>query len=347
MNKFILGTIIVCSFLFQVAFANLKLFTEPYNHHFRHSSGSYPILNAINNAKNNIDIEIYLLKDKWVLNELVKKAKQGVKIRILLEKTPYNNGKTTSDPAIIKTKNFLEHHGISIKWSNPTFALTHEKAIVIDNHEAFIMTMNLTYSSFHKNREYGVIDNNTNDINEIETVFNADWNRTKPAVTRPNLLWSPVNSRYKMLNLITSAHTAIISENEELNDPEIEQALANAAKTGVDVKLILPQPQTPIPAVTKLRQAGVNIKFLDEAKGQLYMHAKMMVVDQQQAYLGSINISTPSLDQNRELGIFIYAKNHPKIINTLTKIFNFDWNPPHQKIKQVIHQQKPSSHWFW
>jgi phosphatidylserine/phosphatidylglycerophosphate/cardiolipin synthase-like enzyme len=55
---------------------------------------------------------------------------------------------------------------------------------------------------------------------------------------------------------------------------------------------------------------------------QLYMHAKIIVADEQKAFVGSENISTTSLDRNRELGVLIADSN---VINTLQQTFQQDW----------------------
>ena len=52
------------------------------------------------------------------------------------------------------------------------------------------------------------------------------------------------------------------------------------------------------------------------------MHAKIIVVDGQRAFVGSENISTASLDRNRELGVLIADAN---VIHTLQQTFRLDW----------------------
>ena len=52
------------------------------------------------------------------------------------------------------------------------------------------------------------------------------------------------------------------------------------------------------------------------------MHAKIIVVDGVKAFVGSENISTQSLDQNRELGIIV---SDTTILNKLQSTFQTDW----------------------
>jgi cardiolipin synthase len=58
----------------------------------------------------------------------------------------------------------------------------------------------------------------------------------------------------------------------------------------------------------------------------LYMHAKMMLVDGQRAFVGSENISTASLERNRELGILVSDQ---KVLSTLQQTFQLDWSDSH------------------
>jgi phosphatidylserine/phosphatidylglycerophosphate/cardiolipin synthase-like enzyme len=95
-------------------------------------------------------------------------------------------------------------------------------------------------------------------------------------------------------------------------------ALAAAARRGVAVQILM----SGTPTVGKkayLEQAGVQ--FHDDKA--LLIHAKVLIVDQQRALLGSINFTPPSLDRNRELSVVI---TDPKLIQQLVHIFHSDWH---------------------
>jgi len=51
------------------------------------------------------------------------------------------------------------------------------------------------------------------------------------------------------------------------------------------------------------------------------MHAKLIIVDGTEAFVGSENISTNSLNNNRELGLLISKAN---VITTLASTFSTD-----------------------
>ena len=108
-----------------------------------------------------------------------------------------------------------------------------------------------------------------------------------------------------------------------MNDSDIEQAIVNAAKRGVQVEVILPAASNASgdsnsQGIAAIKQSGVQVR----EDPQLYMHAKIIVVDNTIAFVGSENISAQSLDQNRELGIIV---SDPSALNKIQTTFQYDW----------------------
>ena len=161
----------------------------------------------------------------------------------------------------------------------------------------------------------------------MNNIFNADWNRTDAHFDDTNLVVSPINSRNAFTLLINSAHSTLVIESEEMNDTNIEQALVSAAQRGVHIQIILPASSASSgdsnsQGIQTIRQGNVQVR----EDMHLYMHAKMIVVDGQRAFVGSENISAASLDQNRELGIII---SDAKVLSTLQQTFQRDWEDSH------------------
>jgi len=86
-----------------------------------------------------------------------------------------------------------------------------------------------------------------------------------------------------------------------MDDTGVEQAIVNAESRGVKVQVILPNDSSNSAGISTLDNGGVSVS----KDTQYYMHAKMMIVDGTEAFVGSENISTTSLTKNRELGILI------------------------------------------
>jgi phosphatidylserine/phosphatidylglycerophosphate/cardiolipin synthase-like enzyme len=82
-----------------------------------------------------------------------------------------------------------------------------------------------------------------------------------------------------------------------MNDSGVEQALVSAAQHGVKVEVILPAPSgsssnSTSSGIATIKQGGVTVR----EDAQLYMHAKIIIVDGKEAFVGSENISAHSYD---------------------------------------------------
>jgi len=292
--------------------SKLRLFVEP--------DDSYaPLLDQLNGARKSIRMVMYLLSDSEVINALIAAQQHGVNVRVMLEQHPFGGGGSNQTVA-----DQLTAAGVDVHWSNPVFRFTHQKAVVVDDQLAIIMTLNASRSAFSKNREYGVLDSNPDDVREVSTVFDADWLNQTPRLDRPNLVWSNLNSRRTFLGLIDRARRTLEIEAEEVNDEEVSQHIADAARRGVAVRLISPAPsgnqQAANPDLQRITSAGGQTQYM--ARNRVYMHAKAFIVDGNLAWIGSVNISTTSLDQNRELGIIF---NDGALVNRLRSVFERDW----------------------
>ncbi|MBO0777900.1 MAG: hypothetical protein J2P37_03645 [Ktedonobacteraceae bacterium] len=294
----------------------LKLFVEP-------DAGDKVITNAIAGAKQSVWVKIYLLTNRNVIEALEEAAHRGLDVRVMLEVHPYGGGSISPT----ETMDRLKAAGVKTQAANPRFALTHEKSMIIDARTAYIMTANFTLSALGgskstTNREYGLIDTNVQDVQSVIDLFNADWNREDVQVNNPNMVVSPINARHTFVALISSAHKTLQVEAEEMQDEQIEQELINAARRGVQVSVILPPSQGSDDhnneGVNAIKQGGVQVR----RDAKLYMHAKIIIVDGQKAFVGSENISSASLDKNRELGLLVADR---QVMSTLQGTFQRDW----------------------
>ena len=210
-----------------------RVYVEP-------DDGEQIITGAIKGARKSVWLEIYILSDRNVIRALEDAANNGIDVRVMLEPHPFGGGSSPS-----KTIDQLKAAGVRAQYTSPDFALTHEKGMIIDGSTAYIMTSNFSRSALggssgssgFRNREYGIIDTNAQDVQAILSIFNADWNHTTAQFNDPNLVVSPVNSRSDFNALIGSARRTLLIEAEEMNDSSIEQALVSAAQRGVHVEV--------------------------------------------------------------------------------------------------------------
>ncbi len=294
-----------------VAYPPPKVFIQP-------EDGRAPLFNLLRSARGQVDLTIYLLTDRDTIAMLKRTAQRGVRVRVLIEPEPFGGGESNRRAA-----RELQQSGVEVRFTSRAFRYTHQKSLIVDDRAGVIMTMNLTYSSFTRNREYGVITYNPAHIAEMRTVFKADWERVPPDLpTLPTLVWSPINARETILALIGAARERLDLEHQDLLDEEVVEALIRAARRGVEIRLIRPTPRenedAELANVRRLRRAGARVRYMDSPR----VHAKVIVVDRKKALIGSMNLTPTSLDFNRELGIVVSA---PSALTPLLRQIDADW----------------------
>nr|MDQ3327998.1 phospholipase D-like domain-containing protein [Chloroflexota bacterium] len=159
------------------------------------------------------------------------------------------------------------------------------------------------------------------EVAEIQAIFDADWERRTYEPRVPSLVVSDVNSREKLLGLITKATESLEIEAEVMADKEIRRALTGAQQRGVRVRVVMspPEPEeTTYDGLVDLSGASVGVRLVTSP----YIHAKSILVDRERAYIGSINFTATSMDQNRELGLITTT---PDVIRQLGAAFDKDW----------------------
>ncbi len=290
----------------------VQLLVEP-------DDGKRKLTRPIRAATNTLDLTMYLLTDHTLIHDLEYAHANGVRVRVILEHHPFGD-EASGIGANQSAYDQLYAADIPVHWSSSRYLLTHEKSMVIDNVTAYILTLNFTRSAFTKNREFAVIDQDPADVQETEAIFNADWNNRPYTPHDPNLLLSPINSRARLLALLARAHRSVDVYAEEVQDPQLETELIAAAHRGARVRLISnANDPTNAAGIARIQHGGVRVHLLSSP----YIHAKLVLVDGRWAFVGSENISTASLDRNRELGVLV---SDPNALARLATTFEGDWS---------------------
>jgi phosphatidylserine/phosphatidylglycerophosphate/cardiolipin synthase-like enzyme len=300
--------------------------------------GLQPVIDAIAGAKKSIRMMMFHLTVPDVENALIAAKARGVDVKIILDA---KNLEGRGSAAVAQR---LTDHGIEITKSSPAFSITHVKAMVIDDARAIVMSLNLT-RPFDHTRDYAIVTDDATVVDEFLRVFQADIDNAAaktgntPALGSPALVWSPVSSEGRIVALVESAQTSIISSTENLGDKPVGDALGRAAKRGVKVRIVAPMcdlgnsPLRNLQYIDDLDHANVDARVMPppSTREQPYIHAKMMIVDGARGFVGSINFSENSMKHARELGILF--DDHAAIV-AFTAAFEADWRaavPPPPK----------------
>ena len=220
---------------------------------------------------------------------------------VILEPHPFG-----ADGANQPAYDRLAAAGVGVTWASPRFALTHTKVMVADGRRALIASLNLTRAGLRGNREYLIADEAPADVGAAAAILAADrlGTASAPPPAGSRLIASPVNARAGLLDLIGGARRSLAIEIEELSDPEATAAIAGAVARGVAVSAVVPgtaRSATTQAAVARLVEAGAAVRALLSPT----VHAKAIVADGARLYVGSVNLTAASLDDNREIGVVL------------------------------------------
>lgn len=294
---------------------HIAILTQP-------EAGTQPVVEAIDGAQRSVWVQIYMITDAQVIEALGRAARRGLDVRVLLEESPYNPGNPNSAlSGNQKVATTLEALGVKVAWSNPAYNFTHAKSMLVDGAVAYVLTYNLTKAATEENREFAVIDRAMSDVEELKRIFLADWERKPYQPLDPDLVVSPNNARWRILGVMEQARRELLVGVEVISDPEFVATLIEKRRAGVDVRVLVggvKKVPANLPAARALLAAGVPTR----SQGRPYLHAKYVIADGGAAFLGSINFSTNSLDENRELGLLI---SEPAAIQTMRGVWLGDW----------------------
>lgn len=259
------------------------------------------IYDFINSATSSLDMTMYELEDTTAVNDLIALENKGVTVRVVLD-TAHQSANSSAYTA-------LTNAGVGVVWSPSSFVYTHQKTITVDATKSLVLTGNLTSQYYATGRDYGVFTDDTRDVAAIEKVFNADYAGTSITPTDgDHLLWSPTDSRSRLLTVINAATKTLDVEELEFSDSTVVNAIVARAKAGVTVRVVLETPSSYASEVSAVEAAGGTVVGYSDPNG-FYIHAKAMVADYglstQEVEAGSMNISSNSLSNNRELGIIL------------------------------------------
>ncbi len=301
------------------------------------------LLEDIRNAKKFIHVEYYIFKadllGKKIIEELTKKVKMGVEVRLLVDsmgsrmltrkslKTYLNAGGKYA----LFFPGILPHINTRINYRN------HRKIVVIDGQYGYVGGFNVGKEYINKDKEFGfwrdthvrIQGEAVEDLNER---FLLDWCHASGekisdykkyieevpeglgdvgiqiVTSGPDHKEEYIRNAY--LKLINNAKKKLYLETPYLVlDSPILESLKISALSGVDVRIIIPgKPDhffmkwAASSYIGELLEAG--IKIYSYANG--FIHAKTMVADRTVMSIGTANLDIRSFKLNFEVNAFIF-----------------------------------------
>jgi phosphatidylserine/phosphatidylglycerophosphate/cardiolipin synthase-like enzyme len=281
-------------------------------------AGMAPIYALLSSPRRSLDLTMYELVDPTAESLLADDAARGVRVRVVLD---HRLEGQRNEPAY----DFLRSRGVEVQWASGRYFVTHEKAFVIDDQTAVVMSLNLAARYYATSRDVAVIDHDPRDVAAVESVFGADLHGAGTGTpAADDLVWSPGQSQADLLALIDGARRSVAVESEELSSAAVIRSLTAAARRGVAVTVVMTYDSDAVPGFNAIVAAGGRVALL-HGETPRYIHAKLLAVDagtsNGRAFVGSENLSDASLLHDRELGMVLVA---PGLVGQVTSVIGAD-----------------------
>ena len=313
------------------------------------------LLEELKKAQKFIFLEFFIIKPgkMWnsIFNILKEKAAAGIEVRILYD----DFGCIRTLP--IQYKKHIQKYNIKCEVFNPMKPIVtlahnnrdHRKIVVIDGNVAYTGGINLADEYINEIVRFGhwkdtgimlkgeAVKSFTlmflenwhiyRDMDEDYTKFMPDTITNHSSLYVQPYLSSPMDdeeivARNIYINILNDATDYVyITTPYLILDQELENALVNAAKRGVDIRIITPHipDKKYVYVVTRsnyinLLKAGISI--YEYTPG--FIHAKNVCSDDKVATIGSVNFDNRSFYHSYECGVWIYNSN---IVNEIKNDF--------------------------
>ena len=238
------------------------------------------MLDMIAGARTRLVLSLFRCNDYGILDAIAASLERGVKVEAILTKRAKGGKKTLK-----KLWEALGEMGAVVHWYADPVVKYHAKYIVADGRRAMIATLNPTKKCFSRTLDFVFVTEDSDLVRSVSTLFALDA-AGEPVLPRhrlsERLVIGPEGGRPRMHELIQGARHKIQLLDHKLSDPDMVALLRDRRASGIDVAVMGRKPV-----------------------GPLVPHGKLLIVDGSRAVLGSMALSTLSLDFRREVSVLI------------------------------------------
>nr|AWN00232.1 hypothetical protein [uncultured organism] len=272
----------------------MKLIIEP-------DDGVSPLLSAIKNAKESIDLTIFRFDYGELDKALEAAVGAGVKVNALVASVNHGGEKSLRKLEM----RFLEA-GVTVARTSSELTRYHNKLIVIDQRILYVLSFNFTHLDIDRSRGFGIVTEDPKLVAEGINLLEADSTRTPYSSGLDSFVVSPCNAREVLGDFLKRAHKQLLIYDPKISDEEMIRILHDRAKAGVEIRVI------------GEAEAKLSVRVLP----RLRLHTRVIIRDGHQAFIGSQSLRTAELDSRREVGIIVHDAN---IVKKIMETFESDW----------------------
>ena len=238
------------------------------------------VVNLIESARERLRLSLFRCDDQAVLDALAAAVRRGVRVRALLTSRARD-----SKQHLKGLHRSLKTLGVRVRRYADRVVRYHAKYIIVDDGPALITSLNFTRRCFEATCDFLVVSGDSDVVTGLGRLFVADWRgiRYEPSdVPGHRLIVAPEQARRRFADLFEQATHSIRIIDPKISDPAMLMRLKARAA------------------------AGVNVTVRSERTlGPLVSHGKLLIIDDSVAVVGSLSLSTLSLEFRRELAVVI------------------------------------------
>jgi phosphatidylserine/phosphatidylglycerophosphate/cardiolipin synthase-like enzyme len=201
---------------------------------------------------------------------------------------------------------FLES-GVTVCRTADDLTRHHGKMMIVDG-ELHVFGFNYTELDINRSRSFGIVTKDPSLVKAASALFQADSTRQPYEVLHDRLVVSPDTTRRLLSQFIKGARKELLIYDEKVSDKAMVKLLKERVAAGVDVKII-----------GKISPAVPGIAV---AKPRMRLHARAIVRDRKEVFVGSQSLRRTQIDGRREIGII---SPHPKVAGGIARVFDQDW----------------------
>ena len=311
----------------------------------------------VEKARKYVHVEFYIFNSDTIGSKFIeilkRKAKEGVKVRVIIEdvgswlmrKSSVREMRAAGIEIYCFLKVGLPAINSKVNYRN------HRKIVVIDGDVGYTGGMNVA-DRYVEGSKWGAwrdthlrIEGEA--VHGLQRVFLSDWYFVSRSLLSDDPLYYPTPDSPSGNSLVQVVSSSPDSEWESimqtffmaiaqarnyiylqtpyfLPNQTIVNALQCAALGGVDVRIIIPRHsdasfalKSSMTYIDEMLNAGVKVYFFEEG----FIHSKTIVIDDNLSTVGSANMDFRSFEQNFEINTWIYD---PEFAQTMKHIFLSD-----------------------
>jgi cardiolipin synthase A/B len=276
----------------------MKLMLQP-------GDGPTQIIRGINSAKSSIEIVIFRFDRTEIERALANAVKRGVFVHALVA-----HANRSGEDGLRDLEMRLLAAGVNVARTASDLVRYHDKMMIVDRRELYLFAFNLTYLDIERSRSFGVITTNPKLVHEAVKLFEADAKRTLYEPGFAQFVVSPANARRQLAAFIRGARKELLIYDPIVSDPAMVRLLEERAGAGVDVRIMgrlaLRRPTLPSRKLHRMR-----------------LHARAIIRDRSDAFIGSQSLREVELDARREVGVIFRDQ---RVVHRLAHTFQEDWD---------------------